>query len=174
MREFLLNLEKVLLVLSSIFFAVFFLILLMRLVLSFLIDQAYLRYKKLKKIGKKIFASKKNFPKEDEELLRKKLKIPRSHSQMKAEAKLNLQSQSENYELITSEEQRQEKEEMNRISIVDVVKPVGFWTSMILGQKLTYLIQSAQIINKREQKGFWVSMIEAKDRSAGRQHGRGK
>jgi hypothetical protein len=43
---------------------------------------------------------------------------------------------------------------------------------MILGQKLTYLIQSAQTLNKRGNKGFWVSMIEAKDRSAGRQHGR--
>jgi hypothetical protein len=62
---------------------------------------------------------------------------------------------------------------MNQLEIVDFVKPVGFWTSMILGQKLTYLIQSANVLNKRGNKGFWVSMIEAKDRAAGRQHGRG-
>ena len=43
-------------------------------------------------------------------------------------------------ELIESAEQRTAKEELNKVEIVDFVKPVGFWTSMILGQKLTYLI----------------------------------
>ena len=45
---------------------------------------------------------------------------------------------------------------------------------MILGQKLTYLIQSAQMLNKKDSKGFWVSMVEAKDRVAGKQHSRGR
>ena len=45
---------------------------------------------------------------------------------------------------------------------------------MILGQKLTYLIQSAHIINKRGKQGFWVSMIEAKERQHGKQHSRGR
>ena len=63
---------------------------------------------------------------------------------------------------------------MNQMNIVDIVKPIGFWTSMILGQKLTYLIQSAQVLNKRGDKGFWASMIEAKERQAGKQHSRGR
>jgi hypothetical protein len=45
---------------------------------------------------------------------------------------------------------------------------------MILGQKLVYLIQSAQSLNKRGDKGFWASMIEAKERQAGKQHARGR
>ena len=63
---------------------------------------------------------------------------------------------------------------MEQVEIVDIIKPIGFWTSMILGQKLTYLIQSAQMLNKKDSKGFWVSMVEAKDRVAGKQHSRGR
>ena len=62
---------------------------------------------------------------------------------------------------------------MSQVDIVDIVKPIGFWTSLILGEKLTYLIQSAQVLNKRGNKGFWVSMVEAKDRINNRQRSRG-
>ena len=161
--------------LLTVFCAVFFLILLVRLVFNFIINRAYRRYLKLKKVGRKIFpATRKNYRKEEEELLRK-LEIPRAHSAIKAE-NLNKknQHQSGNYELMSSSQTEMEKEEMRQTTIVDFVKPVGFWTSMILGQKLTYLIQSAQILNKRGNKGFWASMIEAKERAAGRQHSRSR
>lgn len=58
--------------------------------------------------------------------------------------------------------------------IVDFVKPLGFWTSMVLGQKLTHLINSANIMNKDQQKGFWVRMVEAQKRAASRQRGRSR
>ncbi|MDA9817807.1 hypothetical protein N9C35_02065 [Flavobacteriaceae bacterium] len=58
--------------------------------------------------------------------------------------------------------------------IVDIVKPVGFWTSMVLGQKLTHLVNSANLMNKDNRGGFWVSMVEAQDRAAGRQRGRSR
>ena len=58
--------------------------------------------------------------------------------------------------------------------IVDIVKPIGFWTSMVLGQKLTHLINSANIMNKDNRKGFWVRMVEAQDKAAGRQRGRSR
>lgn len=175
MSEFFITFEKALPILLMIFFAVLLLILLTRLILTFLINQAYKNYQKLKKTSKKIFTSKKKFIKEDEELSRKKAEIPRSHSQMKAEARLKQnQQQSGSYELMVSEEQEKDRQELNQVNIVDIVKPIGFFTAMILGQKLSYLIQSAQIINNRSHKGFWVSMIEAKDRAAGRQHGRGR
>lgn len=54
------------------------------------------------------------------------------------------------------------------------MKPVGFWTSMILGQKLTYLVSSAKLMNKNRKKGFWSSMVEAQERAAGREKGRGR
>ncbi len=168
--------EKTLPILLAIFVTVFFVILFTRIILSFLLNSAYRRYLLLKKTSKKlIFINKKNLIKEDEELLRKKSQIPRAHSQVKAEMsqKAN-QKQNGSYELLVSKEQEEEKIQRNQINIVDIVKPIGFWTSMILGQKLTYLIQSAQILNKRNNKGFWVSMIEAKDRQAGKQHSRGR
>jgi len=175
-QHFLFSMEKSLPILLAIFVAVFLLILVARIVVFFLMQQALKRYQKLKKLKKNLFTSKKKFIKEDEELMRKKAEIPRAHSEVKAElrAKGNSQEENNSYELIASEEQELDRQEMNEINIVDIVKPVGFWTSMILGQKMTYLIQSAQIINKRSRQGFWVSMIEAKERVAGKQHSRGR
>ncbi len=157
--------------LLAIFVTVFCLILVTRLIFAILIHFARKKYEALKKIKINPFAKKdvKKFEKEEEEKLRK-LEIPRAHSETRA-SKIG---KNNNYELVTSEEQELDNEEMNKIEIVDIVKPIGFWTSVILGQKLTYLIQSAQIINKRGKKGFWVSMIEAQDQSAGRQHGRSR
>ena len=159
-----------------IFVAVFCLIFLTRLIVGFLLNRAYRRYLKLKKFGKSILPKiSKKYIKEDEELLRSKREVPRAHSSVKAENNARNNSQeSGSYELMSSREQEMDKQEMNSTKIVDFVKPVGFWTSLILGQKLTYLVQSAQILNKRGDQGFWASMIEAKERAAGRQHSRGR
>lgn len=167
--------EQALPVLVMIFVAVFLLIFLARIILFFVINQAYKHYKKLADTTKKILPqSKKKFDKFDDELRRKR-EIPRAHSAVKADLMAQGEARSGgSYELIPSQENQLDKEEMNKVEIVDIVKPIGFWTSMILGQKLTYLIQSAQTINKRGNKGFWVSMVEAKDRAAGRQHARGR
>jgi hypothetical protein len=176
MSEFFVNTERVLPILLVIFIAVLSLILLVRLVFLFLINLVYKRYLSLKKFGKKTLpTARKNFVKEDEELMRIRLKIPRAHSQVKAEIRAKkAKQQSENYEILTSFEQELREKEMNRVDIVDFVKPIGRWTAMILGQKLVYLIQSAQSLNKRGDKGFWASMIEAKERQAGKQHARGR
>lgn len=159
-------------VILVIFIVVFCLIILARFILTFLLNQAYKRYAALKEKSQKIL-NRKKYIKEEEELLRKRSDIPKAHSQVKAELRQKGQ-ENHSYELIPSREQELSKEELNSVEIVDIVKPIGFWTSMILGQKLTYLIQSAQILNKRGDKGFWVSMIEAKEREAGRQHARGR
>jgi len=170
--EILIALKKALPTLLVIFVGVFALILLTRLILFFLISKASRRYQTIKQ--KILPKNSKKYLKEEEELSLKKNEIPRAHSAVKAEmaemrAKRD-QQQSGSYEIIPSQEQELEEE----VSIVDIVKPIGFWTSMILGQKLTYLIQSAQTLNKRGDKGFWASMIEAKERQAGRQHARGR
>jgi hypothetical protein len=136
------------------------------------------KYQKITSKIRKNFKKKsaKKFNKNDEELFRSKIEFPRAHSEVKAElrAKKSSLNNQDSFELIESAEQRTTKEELNKVEIVDFVKPVGFWTSMILGQKLTYLIKSAQSLNKRGDKGFWASMIEAKEREAGRQHSRGR
>jgi hypothetical protein len=170
----LLSVKNSLPILIVIFITVFCLILLTRIILFFLLNQAYKRYLALKEFGKsKLPLTKKDFIKKDEELMKVKAEIPRAHSQVKAEMK-ERGTQNGSYEIISSFEQERTRQELSELNIVDIVKPVGFWTSMILGQKLTYLIQSAQILNKRGDKGFWASMIEAKEREAGRQHSRGR
>jgi hypothetical protein len=161
-----------------IFVVVFCAIILTRIILNYLFNRAYQDLAKNLKKGKKLIINAKNkkYIKEDEELIKKKIaELPRAHSEVKAEMKAGRKSAvGGSYEVIASEEKERDRKELNEINIVDIVKPVGFWTSMILGQKLTYLINSAQMINKRGDKGFWASMIEAKERAAGKQHSRGR
>lgn len=130
--------------------------------------------KKYLAIKDSILKKKKNpeYEKEEDELLKQ---IPKAHSATRAANLARIkaaQANNDSFELMTSEEQQQEKSELSEVKIVDTIKPVGFWSSMILGQKLSFLVKSAQIINKRGKQGFWVSMIEAQEQAAGRQHGR--
>lgn len=172
--ELLTIIEKSFPILAVIFITVFLLIMLTRILLPFFLNKAAQHYQTLKKVSKeKLFPDKKNFLTEDEELMKIKAGLPRAHSEVKAEL-MAMNNQNQGYEIMMSEEQELDREEMSKGTIVDIVKPVGFWTSMILGQKLTYLIQSAQALNKRGDKGFWASMIEAKERESGREHGRGR
>lgn len=167
--------ESALPILLIIFVTVFCLIFLIRIIFIILLNKAYKRYLDLKKKGKKLILKSKKFIKEEDELLRRKIEIPRAHSAVKAEKMAQKIGQKNgSYELMNNFEEQYETQEKNQNHIVDIVKPIGFWTSMILGQKLTYLIQSAQTLNKRGDKGFWASMIEAKEREAGRQHARGR
>lgn len=159
--------------LLTIFVAALLFILATRIFFAVLFFFARAIYGKSKETAELIKKDLKKFIKEDEELLRKLDEIPKAHSAVRAD-KIGKASQGQNqsYELIASEEQQKEKAELAESKIVDIVKPIGFWTSMILGQKLTYLIQSAQVINKRANRGFWVSMVEAQEQVAGKQHGR--
>jgi ABC-type multidrug transport system fused ATPase/permease subunit len=158
-------------ILIIIFISILALILVARLILIFLIERSYQNYIKIKKAAKRVLPSNKKKYKKEEETLLRKIEIPRAHSALKAEKRMLSDRESGSYELMES---NQQEEDLGQTEIVDFVKPIGFWTSIILGQKLTYLVQSAQVLNKRGNKGFWVSMIEAKDRVAGRQQGRGR
>ena len=164
-------LSEYILAFFAVFATIFALIILIRIIFNFLLTRSYNKYLMVKAMAKKVLPqSKKNFIKEDE-VLKRNLEIPRAHSAVKAEKRQQASKGDGSYELMPSNEQNQD---LGQVEIVDFVKPIGFFTAMILGQKLTYLVQSAQALNKRGNKGFWVSMIEAKDRAAGRQHGRGR
>ncbi len=151
--------------------AILIFIILARILFALLIAVAHAIYGGSVKTAEFIKNDLKKFIKEDEELLRKLDEIPKAHSAVRAN-KIGKSAPAQDYELIPSEQQQKEKAELAETKIVDIVKPIGFWTSVILGQKLTYLIQSAQIINKRANRGFWVSMVEAQEQAAGKQHGR--
>ena len=142
--------------LVAIFVVVLIAIILIRIIIGILLHFAKKKYQNIiKKIKSKIpIKADKFIPKADEALFRNK-ELPR-----------------ELVEKIPSTEQQQDNQDLMETKIVDLVEPVGFWTSMILGQKLTYLISSAKIMNQNSHKGFWVSMVEAQERAQGRQKGR--
>lgn len=55
--------------------------------------------------------------------------------------------------------------------IVGMVKPVGRWTAMVLGQKVSYLMQHAETLKTQNDAGYWVNMMHAKDASQGKGRG---
>ena len=126
----------------------------------------YLRNKESKKI--KRLSPKTNiviYKKEDEELMRDQEKEKKQER--------------EQFNLYGVERMNQEFEEkMNTVNhaddikVVGIAKPVGFWTSLVLGDQLSEMLGRAYALNNRSHKGFWVSMLEAQSRGLGRQHGK--
>ncbi len=61
--------------------------------------------------------------------------------------------------------------DFDKKEIVGMVKPVGRWTAMILGQKVSYLMQHAETLKTQNDAGYWVNMMHAKDASQGKGRG---
>lgn len=59
----------------------------------------------------------------------------------------------------------------NKKNIVGMVKPIGYWTSLIMGQRVTSLMQQADILREQNDSGYWVNMMHARNRAAGKQRG---
>ena len=59
----------------------------------------------------------------------------------------------------------------NKKNIVGIVKPIGYWTSLIMGQRVSYLMQQANILKEQNDAGYWVTMMHARDRAAGKSRG---
>jgi hypothetical protein len=137
---------------------IFTTILVTRLLLRVLLYFAVKNYQVLKKVAKrkKKVIPKDSLPKEDEARFIQK----EGMSPPKADS----------YQIMAN---KQQDVDFEKPQIVDIVKPVGFWTSMVLGQKLTYLVSSAKLMNDNK-KGFWTSMVEAQARAAGRERGKGR
>ncbi len=151
-------------IIGILFILVFSCILLIRLIVMIWLYFAIKHYKKIKaKVSqKKLHKKKNNYIKEDDERFRQKEGLSPDKSKSNADT----------YQIIKS---KQKEPEFERPQIVDIVRPVGFWTSMVLGQKLTYLVSSAKLMNQSdEKKGFWTSMVEAQARAAGRERGKGR
>ena len=64
-----------------------------------------------------------------------------------------------------------EEPNYNKKNIVGMVKPIGYWTSLIMGQRVTYLMQQANILREQNDAGYWVTMMNARDRSGGKSRG---
>ena len=57
--------------------------------------------------------------------------------------------------------------------IVDIAKPVGFWSKLIMSQKLGFMMALTQQINKNHNHGYFVNLIRAQSRSQSKEKGRG-
>jgi hypothetical protein len=158
--------EHVLPVLIALFIGVLLTIILTRIIFKIILHFVRKKYQKLKQLRKnfKEKYQQKVTPenKEDTDLLRAKEELFAPKVPLPAVV-----------QKMNNPELEEDKKSLAEVKIVDMVKPVGFWTSMILGQKLTYLISSAKIMNNNSHKGFWVSMIEAQEKAQGREKGRG-
>ncbi len=58
--------------------------------------------------------------------------------------------------------------------IVGIAKPKGFWSNLIMSQKLGYIIARMNIENGNNSQGFWVNLIKAQEISQGKEKNRGR
>lgn len=141
-------------------------IFILRLILHFILWVAslfYIKKKKARKINKKSpKADIIPYKKEEEELLRdKKLEEKRLEEEFKLEGVQRIGEEFEKQVAFLDEDR-----------IVGIAKPIGFWTSLILGDQLSQILGRASALNDRSHKGFWVSMLEAQARGLGRKKSR--
>ena len=136
------------------------LIFVIRGILELIIYISYKNYQEMKKKTQKYFPKKpKNFVKEEEELRRYKDEIPKAHSKTKLEQKLK-ESQ-EQYQKIQDDILQEEEEK-----IIGVVKPIGFWTSKIFGERIATIIAQAESMKKGESTKFWQNFVKASNAQA--------
>ena len=57
--------------------------------------------------------------------------------------------------------------------IVDVAKPVGFWSRLIMSQKLGFMMALRQQMNKNNKHGYFVNLINAQSKVQSKGKGRG-
>ena len=153
-------------IISLVLLIIIFFIRVLFYLLIFILSKIYFRNRK---IPKKKQNFKKNtdivvYKKEEEELYRdlKKEKKKANELNLRGVQRMNNDFEEKN-DLI---------DEREDTKIVGIAKPIGFWTSLILGDQLSQIIGRAQALNSRSHKGFWVSMLEAQARGLGRQHGK--
>lgn len=59
----------------------------------------------------------------------------------------------------------------NKKNIVGIVKPIGYWTSLIMGQKVVGLMQHAEMLKEQNDSGYWVNMVHSQRVGRGRDRG---
>jgi hypothetical protein len=82
------------------------------------------------------------------------------------------------YVNVTKINNNKEKDELeepnyNKKEIVGIVKPIGRFTSMIMGQKITYMMQHADELKKINDSAYHKVMMNSHDKTAARGAARG-
>lgn len=57
--------------------------------------------------------------------------------------------------------------------IVDIAKPVGFWSRLIMSQKLGFMMAMKNQMNKNNKHGYFVNLIKAQSQGQSKEKGRG-
>lgn len=78
-----------------------------------------------------------------------------------------------NVQRLPSEREVEPEINYNKKNIVGIVKPIGYWTSLVMGQKVIGLMQHAEILRQQNDSGYWVNMIHAQRAAMGKDKGRG-
>lgn len=63
---------------------------------------------------------------------------------------------------------RHVEQEQSLGNIVGIVKPIGKWTALVMGEKITYLMQHAEELKRQSDKGYWQTKMHAVDHGMGR------
>lgn len=63
-------------------------------------------------------------------------------------------------------------QQFEQTKIVGVVKPIGKWTKLILGQKVGYMMQQANALKEQTGHGYWQTMMNSHDTRRGKGQGR--
>lgn len=66
-----------------------------------------------------------------------------------------------------------EELELEEGKIVGVVEPQGFWSKLIMSQKMNFILAKIGASENKGQ-GFWTNLIKAQDTSQGKNKGRGR
>ena len=158
------ELKNAVITIAILFLIILTLIFLVRLffrVTLFFLVRKYKHYKEKFPLKRK----KEFFAKEDDELLKDKVKEEEKFRVLETMDGLTESEKDKIKEGI--------KDQIEEGKIVGIAKPIGFWTSLILGEKLTFLVNQAHALNK-DHKGFWVSLVQAQSRTRDRQKSRSR
>lgn len=64
--------------------------------------------------------------------------------------------------------------EQEQVQIVDVAKPVGFWSEFVMKQKMGFILAKMSLNQSKNQQGYWVNLIKAQDQSQSKDQKRGR
>lgn len=64
--------------------------------------------------------------------------------------------------------------EQEQVQIVDVAKPVGFWSEFIMKQKMGFILARMSLSGQKNDKSYWVNLVKAQDASQSKDQKRGR
>ena len=161
-NDILLNSVISIAIISIILLAIIFVLRIIFYLILWISSLFYIKKKKTNKAKKTPKTDVVSYKKEEEELFRNK-----KSEEKKLEEELKLEGVQR-----IGEDFAKQVAFIDDDKIVGIAKPIGFWTSLILGDQLSQILGRASALNDRSHKGFWVSMLEAQARGFGRKNSR--